>query len=96
MNFPNMALMGGRGLQSMAPGMRGAGMAQPLGPQKPGMRDMMGAVGGMLSGAGGQGQAQMDSLPTAPAIPIQVLPLNPLYDFEHFRFNFGNQPSLLG
>lgn len=34
-------------------------------------------------------QQQQGALPQAPVVPINVTPLNPLYDFARFRFGGG-------
>lgn len=59
----------------------------------PSLRDLMLAGAGAFGRMGG---GMGDGLPTAPMVPMQINPLNPLYDFERFRFNFGNQQGLLG
>lgn len=98
------AQMGGKPAMQKAPGPAAPMTANPAAMQKdamppnklqPGLVDRMQAAAPMMAQFAGAQPQGMAPMPGGQPLPMQMMALNPLYDFQRFQFNTPGMQGLL-
>lgn len=98
------AQMGGKPMMQKAPGPAAPMTADPRMMQKgamppnklqPGFADRMQAVAPMMAQLAGMQPQGMAPMQGGQPLPMQMMALNPLYDFQRFQFNTPGMQGLL-